>query len=67
MVGYIEMKDPTTVIAENHEYKQDSEASCWHRKVVERDEFFGVILQESSPAVAAAPDFQAPIVSGCEY
>ena len=49
MVGYIEMQDPTTVIAENDEHKKDFEAGRWHRKEVERDEFFGMILQECSP------------------
>jgi hypothetical protein len=35
MVGYIEMQDPTAVIAENDEHKKDPEAGCWNRKEVE--------------------------------
>ena len=51
MVGDIEMQDPTTVVAENDEHKKDFETGCWNRKEIERDEFFGVILQECSPAL----------------
>ena len=35
MVGYIQMQDPTTVITENDEHKQDFEAGCWNRKEIE--------------------------------
>ncbi len=35
IVGYINMRDSTTVVAENDEHKKDSEAGCWNRKEVE--------------------------------
>jgi hypothetical protein len=35
MIGYIQMQDPTTVITENDENKQDVEAGCWNRKEIE--------------------------------
>ena len=35
LVGYIEMQDPTTVIAENDEYKEDFEASRRDSKEIE--------------------------------
>ena len=34
MVGYIEMQDPATVVAENDEYKEDFEVSRWYREEV---------------------------------
>ncbi len=46
MVGYIEMQYPTTVIAENDEHKKDFETGGWDREKIERDELFGMILQE---------------------
>ena len=51
MIGYIEMQNPTTVIAENNEHKKDFERSCWNGEKIERDEFPGVILQKCSPAL----------------
>jgi len=34
MIGYIQMQDPTTVITENDENKQDFEAGCSNRKEI---------------------------------
>ena len=49
MVGYIEMQYPTTVIAENDEHKKEFKTGGRDREKTERDEFFGMILQECSP------------------
>ena len=35
LVGYIKMKDPTTVITQNDQNKQDLETRCWHRQEIE--------------------------------
>lgn len=51
MVGHIEMQDPTTVIAEYDEHEKNFESGGWNREKVERDEFFGMILQECSPVL----------------
>jgi len=46
---HIDVQNPTTIIAENDEYIQDLEAGSWHSEEIERDEVFGMILQECSP------------------
>jgi hypothetical protein len=51
MVGYIEMQDPTTVVAENDEHKKNFKSRRGNRKEIKRDEFLGMILEESSPAL----------------
>ncbi len=38
MIGYIEMQDPTMVIAEKNEHKKDFEGGCWICEKIERDE-----------------------------
>jgi hypothetical protein len=52
MVGYIEMHYPASVITQNDQNKHDLEACSWDGKEIQRDEFFGVILQECSPVVS---------------
>jgi hypothetical protein len=46
MVGYVEMKGPTTVVAENDQYKQDLETHCWDCEEIEQVDQMNSDLEE---------------------
>ena len=55
MIGHIEVDEPSSVVREEHQHKEDSKTDSRHCEEIHCNNLSSVILEERLPALAVCP------------